>query len=151
MMFRLLAVFGVMAIRAAAARQWTTGDASRWTAPDHAASSYHGFNGPIGALSNVRSDGYTTFSHPLFPEYSARIKESEWCDTTVKTYTGYIDIAARHLFFSFFESRSNPDKDDVIFWTNGGPGCSSSVGLLMELGGFERHASASACGIQQVC
>ena len=148
MMFRLLAVFGVMAIRAAAARQWTTGDASRWTEPDHAASSYHGFNGPIGALSNVRSDGYTTFSHPLFPEYSARIKESEWCDTTVKTYTGYIDIAARHLFFSFFESRSNPDKDDVIFWTNGGPGCSSSVGLLMELGGSEHHASAYACSIQ---
>ena len=37
-----------------------------------------------------------------------------------RTFTGYIDIEARHLFFYFFESRSNPDKDDVIFWTNGG-------------------------------
>lgn len=35
-------------------------------------------------------------------------------------YTGYIDIQARHLFFYFFESRNDPDKDDVIFWTNGG-------------------------------
>jgi Serine carboxypeptidase len=35
-------------------------------------------------------------------------------------YTGYIDIEARHLFFYFFESRNDPDKDDVIFWTNGG-------------------------------
>ncbi|VDB85108.1 unnamed protein product [Peniophora sp. CBMAI 1063] len=119
---------------ASAAQQWTAGDTYGWTAPDRAASSYHGFAGPVGALSNVRGDGYTTFSHPLFPEYSARIKESRWCDSGVKTYTGYIDIAARHLFFSFFESRNDPDKDDVLFWTNGGPGCSSSVGLLMELG-----------------
>ena len=51
-------------------------------------------------------------------------------------YTGYLDIAqgAKHLFFYFFESRSNPDKDPVVFWTNGGPGCSSSIGLFMELG-----------------
>lgn len=49
-------------------------------------------------------------------------------------FTGYIDIEARHLFFYFFESRDDPDKDDVIFWTNGGPGCSSSIGLFMELG-----------------
>ncbi|KAJ7739216.1 Alpha/Beta hydrolase protein [Mycena metata] len=48
--------------------------------------------------------------------------------------TGYIDIQARHLFFYFFESRNNPDEDDVVFWTNGGPGCSSGIGLLMELG-----------------
>lgn len=37
-----------------------------------------------------------------------------------RSYTGYIDIEARHLFFYFFESRNDPDKDDVIFWTNGG-------------------------------
>lgn len=49
-------------------------------------------------------------------------------------YTGYIDIEARHLFFYFFESRGDPEKDDVIFWTNGGPGGSSSLGLFMELG-----------------
>lgn len=51
-----------------------------------------------------------------------------------RAYTGYIDIEARHLFFYFFESRREPDKDDVVFWTNGGPGGSSSLGLFMELG-----------------
>ena len=51
-----------------------------------------------------------------------------------RAFTGYIDVQARHLFFYFFESRSDPDKDPVVFWTNGGPGCSSSVGLFMELG-----------------
>jgi len=67
-------------------------------------------------------------------------------------YTGYIDNQGRHIFFYFFESRNNPSKDDVIFWTNGGmsqslvrkkllhnnsdtgPGCASSVGMFMENG-----------------
>jgi carboxypeptidase C (cathepsin A) len=52
----------------------------------------------------------------------------------VSSYTGYIDIGTRHLFFYFFESRRDPKTDDVIFWTNGGPGCSSSMGLFMEVG-----------------
>lgn len=46
-----------------------------------------------------------------------------WADTDImltRSYTGYIDIGARHLFFYFFESRSNPDLDPVILWTNGG-------------------------------
>lgn len=43
-------------------------------------------------------------------------------------------MQARHLFFYFFESRSDPDTDDVLLGTNGGPGASSVVGLLMELG-----------------
>ena len=51
-----------------------------------------------------------------------------------RAFTGYIDIEARHLFFYFFESRNDPDADPVVFWTNGGPGGSSAVGLFMELG-----------------
>ena len=35
-------------------------------------------------------------------------------------YTGYIDIEARHLFFYFFESRNDPNQDDVVLWSNGG-------------------------------
>jgi len=38
----------------------------------------------------------------------------------LSSYTGYIDVGAKHLFFYFFESRNDPDKDDVVFWTNGG-------------------------------
>ncbi|KAI0086931.1 serine carboxypeptidase [Irpex rosettiformis] len=89
---------------------------------------------PSGDLHSLSATKFTTLGHPLFPNYGVRIKESRFCDGTVKSYTGYIDVEARHLFFYFFESRSDPDKDDVIFWTNGGPGCSSSMGLFMELG-----------------
>ena len=58
-------------------------------------------------------------------------------------YTGYIDIEARHIFFYFFESRGDPDRDDVMFWTTGGPGGSSSLGLFMELGERFVHVTDS--------
>ncbi|KAI0077845.1 serine carboxypeptidase [Panus rudis PR-1116 ss-1] len=90
---------------------------------------------PLEELGFLSTDTFTTLTHPVFPNYSVRVKKSiEWCDGTANAYTGYIDIEARHLFFYFFESRRNPDVDDVVFWTNGGPGCSSGMGLFMELG-----------------
>ncbi|CAA7269007.1 unnamed protein product [Cyclocybe aegerita] len=87
-------------------------------------------------LSSIGSDAFTTLSHPRFPNHSVRVKQTHFCDPTVNVYTGYLDVAAgsKHLFFYFFESRRDPAKDDVIMWINGGPGCSSSMGLLMELG-----------------
>ncbi|KAL4255957.1 Carboxypeptidase [Pleurotus pulmonarius] len=95
-------------------------------------STHHGSD-PFTAevtLDALSDKEFTTLRHPAFPGYGVRVKRTHWCDETVKAYTGYIDIQARHIFFSFFESRSDPDADDVIFWTNGGPGCSSSAGLL---------------------
>ncbi|KAF8629355.1 hypothetical protein AX15_003491 [Amanita polypyramis BW_CC] len=86
-------------------------------------------------LSSV-TENYELLYHPSFPKHNIRVKKSNFCDPTVNAYTGYLDVdeGAKHLFFYFFESRRNPDKDDVMMWINGGPGCSSSVGLLMELG-----------------
>ncbi|KAI0828821.1 serine carboxypeptidase [Trametes gibbosa] len=89
---------------------------------------------PIFDLRSISTSEFTTLTHPKFPKHSVRIKQSQFCDGAVRSYTGYIDVEARHLFFYFFESRRDPDTDDVVFWTNGGPGGSSSLGLFMELG-----------------
>ncbi|KAJ6614925.1 serine carboxypeptidase [Mycena sp. CBHHK59/15] len=89
---------------------------------------------PMEDLNALSESDFTVLGHPVFPNHSVRIKKSAFCDETVQSYTGYIDIEARHIFFYFFESRNDPDTDDMIFWTNGGPGCSSSLGLFMELG-----------------
>ncbi|KAG6829682.1 hypothetical protein H0H92_003800 [Tricholoma furcatifolium] len=87
-------------------------------------------------LSSVASDEFTALSHPRFPNHQVRVKKSHFCDPTVNVYTGYLDVdaGAKHLFFYFFESRRDPANDDVMMWINGGPGCSSAMGLLMELG-----------------
>ncbi|KAJ6542708.1 serine carboxypeptidase [Mycena capillaripes] len=78
---------------------------------------------------------YELVSLPSFNEHQLRVTEPDLCDTSVKQYSGYLDIADdKHLFFWFFESRNSPSKDPLVLWLSGGPGCSSSTGLLFELG-----------------
>jgi hypothetical protein len=52
-------------------------------------------------LDALAVDAYTTLSHPAYPSHSVRVKKSSFCDGNVSSYTGYIDIEARHLFFYF--------------------------------------------------
>jgi len=88
-------------------------------------------------LSSISSEEtFVTLKNPKDPSRKVRVKKTNWCDPTVNVYTGYLDVGygTRHLFFYFFESRNQPDQDDVVMWMNGGPGSSSTIGMLMELG-----------------
>ncbi|KAM0751196.1 peptidase S10, serine carboxypeptidase [Meredithblackwellia eburnea MCA 4105] len=113
---------------------------------------------PESSTSAISHEGFTTLSHPDFKEHSIRIKNTTgWCDPDTRSFVGYIDNGPRHrkypsplplllgdvrspivpslsVFFYYFDSRRDPSKDDLVLWTNGGPGCSSSMGLFMELG-----------------
>ncbi|KAF7345099.1 hypothetical protein MVEN_01673600 [Mycena venus] len=78
---------------------------------------------------------YELVSLPSFNEHQLRVTEPQLCDPSVKQISGYLDIAHdKHLFFWFFESRNSPSTDPLVLWLNGGPGASSTFGLLFELG-----------------
>ncbi|ORY34286.1 Alpha/Beta hydrolase protein [Naematelia encephala] len=88
------------------------------------------------SLESVTGDDFIHFTSARHPKHKIRIKSTNgFCDPSVKSYSGYLDIGdGKDLFFYFFESRSDPKKDPVVMWINGGPGCSSALGLFMELG-----------------
>ncbi|GAA5884563.1 hypothetical protein JCM6882_005300 [Rhodosporidiobolus microsporus] len=80
---------------------------------------------------------YELVQHTEFPLHSLRVKEPKaaLCDSSSKQYSGYLDIADdAHLFYWFFEARHEPENKPLVLWINGGPGCSSTTGLLFELG-----------------
>ncbi|KAI8851162.1 Alpha/Beta hydrolase protein [Chytridium lagenaria] len=92
----------------------------------------------IALIASVVGSLAVSVQQPLFKDDVKKSDLSAFqkalCDPTVLEITGYLETLTGYTFFYFFESRSNPTDDPFVLWTNGGPGCSSSLGLLMELG-----------------
>ncbi len=56
----------------------------------------------------------------------------EWA---TNTYSGYLKATeTKSLHYTFAESLDSPETDPIIIWFNGGPGCSSMLGMMQELG-----------------
>ncbi|KAF8315624.1 alpha/beta-hydrolase [Clavulina sp. PMI_390] len=65
------------------------------------------------------------------------VENSGKCETTPGVFqaSGYADLtSSMHMWFWFFEARSNPTTAPLTIWLNGGPGSSSMIGLFQEHG-----------------
>ncbi|KAI0356751.1 alpha/beta-hydrolase [Trametes cingulata] len=65
------------------------------------------------------------------------VRNSGVCETTpgVEQLSGYVDVGTNmSMWFWFFEARHNPETAPFTLWLNGGPGCSSMIGLFQEHG-----------------
>ena len=51
-------------------------------------------------------------------------------------FSGYLPIegTSKQIHYLFFEAQENAKDAPVLIWFNGGPGCSSMLGMMQELG-----------------
>ncbi|KAF8273243.1 carboxypeptidase-like protein S1 [Lactarius quietus] len=86
----------------------------------------------------VRNDvNYTVFEHEATGSKLSFVTNSGVCETTpgVIQYSGYFSVGTNmNMWFWFFEARNNPSSAPLALWLNGGPGCSSMIGLFQENG-----------------
>eukprot|EP00898_Chlorokybus_atmophyticus_P001230 jgi/Chlat1/2107/Chrsp17S02698 len=63
--------------------------------------------------------------------------EGNAASSEAQQYSGYFKLDRTHdarMFYFFFESRGNKDKDPLVLWMTGGPGCSSEIAVFYENG-----------------
>ncbi|KAI9675571.1 MAG: hypothetical protein M1822_008924 [Bathelium mastoideum] len=96
----------------------------------------------------VERDGtnYTVFEHAATGAKLEFVTNSGICETTpgVNQYSGYLSVGTNmNMWFWFFEARNNPSTAPLATWFNGGPGCSSMIGLFQENGPCQFYNGAS--------
>ncbi|KAI9924188.1 hypothetical protein AWENTII_003109 [Aspergillus wentii] len=89
--------------------------------------------------SFVPRDGvdYTVYNHAATGSKLEIVKNSGICETTpgVNQYSGYFSVGQNmSMWFWFFESRNNPKTAPLAAYFEGGPGCSSMLGLFQQNG-----------------
>lgn len=95
---------------------------------------------PLGAQVepewHTEDAAYQVYQSDISPAHRIRIRQQNdsLCDARTPQYTGWLDVGPAHLFFWYFESRHEPKETPLTLWLTGGPGGSSMLGMLGELG-----------------
>ncbi|KAF5333394.1 hypothetical protein D9611_002652 [Ephemerocybe angulata] len=76
------------------------------------------------------------------PEHPLRIYAGHLPSETNATRLATNDVTA-HIYFMMVKNRRAADRERVIFWFNGGPGCSSFDGAMMEVGPWRWDGKAA--------
>ncbi|KAE8391260.1 Alpha/Beta hydrolase protein [Aspergillus alliaceus] len=111
---------------------------------------FAGLLGAVAAQFPPQPEGLNLIKSKLHENVTISFKEPGICETTpgVRSYSGYVHLPPGFLddstgdsqdypintFFWFFEARKDPENAPLAIWLNGGPGGSSIMGLLEELG-----------------
>merc|ERR1719331_2152893 len=91
--------------------------------------------GTADALGNATADNVTDISSlPGWPK-----------TLDFEMYSGYIDIknTTKRIHYVFIEAMQNKTTAPTVIWFNGGPGCSSMLGLLQETGPYVLESGAT--------
>ena len=59
-------------------------------------------------------------------------------ETKFNQFSGYLNLKGteKYIHYWLVESELNPETAPLVFWTNGGPGCSGLIGFMTEQGPF---------------
>lgn len=107
-------------------------------------------------INDIEDNSQANFDHPIGTAKDDEITNLPGLNDQInfKQYSGYLRAddekkPTKFFHYWFVESQSNPDKDPLVLWLNGGPGCSSMGGLFTELGPFTVNADNQSLSLNK--